>query len=121
MSARAVLDLARRHGVALRHEGDRVRWSAPSDLADDTLDDLLDHLRKNKADILSALTGPPLDAAGVPDGACPACRGRLFWRLPAAHPDHSPRDWHCHECDPVPPRSGPCDACAVPTEGERDD
>ncbi|MDA0221351.1 MAG: hypothetical protein O3B22_17545 [Proteobacteria bacterium] len=121
MSARAVLDLARRHGVALRHEGDRVRWYAPDGLANDTLDDLLDRLRENKADILSALTGPPLDAAGVPDGACPACRGRLFWRLPERDIAHDPRAWRCDACSPTPPGTGMCDACAVPTEGERDD
>jgi hypothetical protein len=70
---------------------------------------------------LAALAAPLLDAEGLPCALCTACGGNVFWRLPAAHPHHRPRDWHCHVCDPVPPRTVPCDACAVPTDGELHD
>jgi len=62
---------------------------------------------------LATLAVPPLDAEGIPIGACPACGAREFWRWPVQHAQHDGK-WRCYRCEPIPPNAGPCDAVAVP-------
>ena len=59
-------------------------------------------------------SSPPLDAEGVPCGACPSCGRGEFWRWPKFHRDHNHTGWVCWFCSPPPRESGPCDFCGLP-------
>ena len=113
INALHVLDLARQHGFELEAHGDKIRWQAPETVPEDVVYQVLAGLRQHKPVILAALSGPPLDASGIPIGPCPTCGAHEFWRWPAHHPHHDGR-WHWYRCNLIPPKAGPCDACTVP-------
>jgi hypothetical protein len=88
MKAVEILREARRRGIELIANGDKIKLRSPDGALDDSL---RDELARNKPAILDLLKGPELCPEGRPLTCC-AC-GSPNWWTNATHPG-----WHCSYC-----------------------
>lgn len=93
MGAAAAIDTARRHGITLSADGQRIIARPASAITPE----LREMITARKAELLTHLTrttGRASDVIPDPAGPCPACGSGQWWQLPG----HA---WYCRHCTPI--------------------